>query len=259
MVPDRPGFQNTQYGFAAHIRDPEGVPAPEDVEDRRMAIYRRLFFNNVRTLLGWNFPRLKRLHSEERWDALVGDYFSRHQSKTPYFPRIGEEFMEYLQNERGEREEDPPFMLELAHYEWMGKALAIAESDLETIPVDREGDLLDEVVIVSPLAWSFTYRFPVHRIGRKLRPAKAPETPTHVVIYRDRDDEIAHLELNPVSARLLQLLKENADRTTRAILEQITKELNHSDPDVVIRGGSEVLEDFRTQDIVLGTRPRARD
>ncbi|HKX55116.1 MAG TPA: putative DNA-binding domain-containing protein, partial [Xanthomonadales bacterium] len=33
--------------FAAHIRNPAVAPAPADVEDRRMQIYRDLFFNNI--------------------------------------------------------------------------------------------------------------------------------------------------------------------------------------------------------------------
>jgi hypothetical protein len=47
-----PEFQQKQYAFAAHIRDPEQNPAPAGVEDRRMAIYRELFFNNLHNLIG---------------------------------------------------------------------------------------------------------------------------------------------------------------------------------------------------------------
>jgi len=36
----RPEFMRTQYAFAAHIRDPQHQPAPADIEDRRIAIYR---------------------------------------------------------------------------------------------------------------------------------------------------------------------------------------------------------------------------
>ncbi len=54
-----PEFQQKQYAFAAHIRDPENNPAPDGVEDRRMAIYRELFFNNLHNLLGSTFPVIK--------------------------------------------------------------------------------------------------------------------------------------------------------------------------------------------------------
>ena len=54
-------FQDKQYAFAAHIRDPEHRPAPEGIEDRRMAIYRELFFNNIRSLLARNYPVLRKV------------------------------------------------------------------------------------------------------------------------------------------------------------------------------------------------------
>ena len=43
-------FQDKQYEFAAHLRDPENVPAPDGIEDRRMGIYRELFYNNLNIL-----------------------------------------------------------------------------------------------------------------------------------------------------------------------------------------------------------------
>ena len=54
----RPEFQEKQFAFAAHIRDPKHVPAPDDIEDRRMAVYRDLFFNNLKSLLSNMFPVL---------------------------------------------------------------------------------------------------------------------------------------------------------------------------------------------------------
>ncbi|MCJ7814965.1 MAG: DNA-binding domain-containing protein, partial [Xanthomonadales bacterium] len=54
--PDR--LKKLQTAFAAHIRDPENQAAPAGIEDRRMKIYRDLFFNNIRSLLSSNFPVL---------------------------------------------------------------------------------------------------------------------------------------------------------------------------------------------------------
>ena len=43
-------FIDIQNEFMAHIRKPNTNPCPADVEDRRMAIYRELFFNNIKRL-----------------------------------------------------------------------------------------------------------------------------------------------------------------------------------------------------------------
>ena len=96
---ERPGFQERQYAFAAHIRDPQGVPAPEGIEDRRMAIYRELFFNNLKSLLTNMFPVLTKLHSDQHWRRLVRKFMQRHQAKTPYFLQLPAEFLDFLQNE----------------------------------------------------------------------------------------------------------------------------------------------------------------
>ena len=70
-MPDTADFQKKQYEFAAHIRDPEHNPAPDGVEDRRMAIYRELFFNNLLKLISNTFPVLRKLHRPEHWRGTV--------------------------------------------------------------------------------------------------------------------------------------------------------------------------------------------
>ena len=52
-------LRDLQTRFAAHLRHPATHPAPDDVEDRRMAIYRRLFFRNISNFLAKNFPVLR--------------------------------------------------------------------------------------------------------------------------------------------------------------------------------------------------------
>ncbi|HPO24365.1 MAG TPA: putative DNA-binding domain-containing protein, partial [Arenimonas sp.] len=49
QAPER--LRQQQFALAKHIRDPEANLPPPDIEDRRLAIYRELFFNNVEGLL----------------------------------------------------------------------------------------------------------------------------------------------------------------------------------------------------------------
>src|SRR6056297_1085730 len=93
-------FQDTQYRFAAHIRDPARQAAPEQIEDRRMAIYRDLFFNNINGTLQNAFPVIRSLFTEDTWLAMVRDFMIKHQCKSPLFVDIAREFMAYLENER---------------------------------------------------------------------------------------------------------------------------------------------------------------
>lgn len=246
-----------QKKFAAHIRSPGQAPAPTDVEERRMEIYRNLFFNNVRSLLSWNFPVLRKLHSDDDWAQLVRDFYIEHRARTPLFPELPREFLQYLQDQRQARAGDPPFMLELAHYEWVELALSLDERELDDVEADPEGDLLAGVPVLSPLAWPLSYQFPVHRIGPDFQPTEAPPEATHLLVYRRRDDQVKFMQLNPVSALLLQMLQENSGQPGLELLNEIARQLAHPKPQVVIDGGKALLADLAEREVVLGASPAA--
>ena len=254
MAAAQPEFIRRQYEFAAHIRDPENRPAPSDVEDRRMAIYRDLFYNNVEGFIANTFPVLRSLLDDTAWHAMVREYFSRHRAQTPYFLEIPREFLTWLDSERTPRDGDLPFLRELAHYEWVELALSISEEDLDSGDIDRDGDLLESVPVLSPLAWHFTYAFPVHEIAPGNMPEAPGEQPTCLVIYRDRNHEVGFLEINPVTKRLLELIGAATGLTGRQVLEQIATEMNHPNPAVVIEGGTGILKQLHGKDIISGTR-----
>lgn len=246
-------FRATQYAFAGHIRDPEHRPAPGDVEDRRMGIYRELFFNNVSGFLADTLPVLHELLPAEHWQAMMRDFLVRHRCHSPYFLDMPREFLTYLEHTRGSHAEDPPFLYELAHYEWAELALSVSEEEVPPLDTLTAAELTEVPLRLSPLAWPFNYRFPVHQISTDYRPEVPPVEPTYLLLYRDPEDEVRFLELNAVSARLLALLLEHADDpdyTARGALEQITAELGHPDPGVVLAGGREILADWQHRQIL---------
>ena len=167
---ERPDFQKKQYAFAAHIRDPKHVAAPEGVEDRRMAIYRELFFNNLKNLLSGTYPVLKKLHSDDKWRRIIRKFMQQHQAQTPYFLELPAEFLNFLQNEYVLEADDFPFLLELAHYEYIELALSISEEANNLDGVDPDGDLLTGIPVKSVLTWVYAYQYPVHRISTRSRP-----------------------------------------------------------------------------------------
>ena len=56
MPATRPPFQEYQYAFAAHIRDPRANPRPPGVPARRTRVYNELLFNNLEGFLLACFP-----------------------------------------------------------------------------------------------------------------------------------------------------------------------------------------------------------
>ncbi len=264
-------FQELQRAFAAHLRAPDQCAPPPQIEDRRMGIYRDLIYNNIESFIAGGFPVLRSLYSDsdkeggdsdgdggdERWHKMVRDFVHRHTSHSPYFLQISEEFLHYLQNEREPEAGDPPFLLELAHYEWVELALDVSEAEFPP-GLSTDGDVLELVPVVSPLAWSLSYRYPVHRIGPGFQPQEPPQTPSFLLVYRDRDDEVGFMEINAVTARLLQLAQggegQGEGQSGRRLLECLAAEMGQ-DPGALLEFGRELLQKLLRAGVIAGLRP----
>ena len=248
-------FKDRQYAFAAHIRDPQNVAAPEGIEDRRMAVYRKLFFNNLFSLLGTFFPVMRKIHSDDDWRRFIRGFMVRHQAQTPYFLQLPEEFLAYLQNEFEPTDSDFPFLLELAHYEYAELALSVSEDETDLSGVDADGDLLAGVPVKSALAWAYAYNYPVHRISPEYLPTASETAPAFLALYRDRNDAVGFLELNAVTAALLDDIENNAAQLTgEALLRQLATRINYPDADALVQHGAAALREMRELDILVGTR-----
>lgn len=252
---DRDTFKDRQYAFAAHIRDPQHVAAPEGIEDRRMAVYRKLFFNNLYNLLGTFFPVLRKIHSDADWRRFTRGFMVQHEAQTPYFLQLPEEFLDYLQNEFEPTETDYPFLVELAHYEYAELALSVSEDEVDLTGVDPDGDLLRGVPVKSAVAWAFAYHYPVHRISPEYLPTESEAAPVYLALYRDRDDGVGFLELNAVTAALLEDIENNEEHLTgEALLRRLATKINYPDADALVEHGAAALREMRQLDILAGTR-----
>lgn len=244
-------FIRRQLEFAANIRHPEN-PAPADVEDRRMAIYRDLFYNNVEDFMANSYPVIRELFDDTSWHSMIRDYYSRHQAKTPLFPTMPEEFLNYLEHERN-CPEDPPFLLELAHYEWIELALTLSDESISLENIDPNASLLELTPVLSPLALPLSYQFPVHRISTDFQPTTR-DGPSFLVVYRNRLDDVKFLEINIVTFRLLQLITEHPHLAGKDILSLLASELPQLDEENVVSNGLKALEDLKAKGIVIGSR-----
>ena len=248
-----PVFKQAQYEFAAHIRDPKSNPIPDGIEPRRMKIYSELFFNNVEDFISNTYPVLKEITEEGEWLKILHDYFSHHLSHTPLFPEMPREFLNYLETERN-NPNDPPFIKELAHYEWIELALMTSDldNDINWDQIEVGGDLLNNQPVMSPLAWPLTYQYPVQQISRDFLPKEPSEQPVYLLVYRDEKDDVHFMELNPITALLIQKIAEDNKLTTKQILENIAEQMNHPEPNAVIEGGYKIIQDLKNRNVILG-------
>jgi hypothetical protein len=252
-APEPPSLREAQHAFAAHIRDPEHVPLPRGVAPRRMKVYSELFFNNIESLLAANFPVIRTLHDDDAWRALVRDFYRVHRARTPLFTEIAREFIRHLETRARSGAGDPPFLVELAHYEWSELALALDEHDLADIACDREGDLLAGVPVVSPLARVLAYTYPVHLIAADFRPNGPSPQPVFLLLVRDRADEVHFLEIDALTALLLERLSVDSGQCGRARIEALLDDLGRSGEAALRESGIAILAHLRARDVVLGT------
>ncbi len=241
-------FQSFQRAFGRHLRDPQHTPRPAGVPARRMAVYNELLFNNLTGFLDSCFPVCRALLGETRWRRLNRTFYRDWPSHTPWFREIPREFTRYLA--AGDiAQRLPAWLAELAHYEWAELAVDIMDCPLPAC--DPAGDPMHAPIVLNPALMNLTYAWPVHRIGPDYRPRKA--VATHLVVYRDADDQVQFSEINPVTGYLLARLAEQPQTGTAACLA-LAEALHHPSPERLLAHGAELLDDLRRQGIVLGVQ-----
>ena len=243
-------LHDQQFALARHLRDPSAHPPPPGIEERRLAIYRDLFFNNIEGLLAGNFPVIRKTLGDDAWRRLVRDFYANHRSHTPLFPEVAREFIRFLDTRTVDS--DPPWLRELAHYEWVELALQIADDTVP--PHDQEGDLLAGVPVVSPFAWALAYQWPVHRVGPDYQPDVPPDEPTCLLVRRGDDQQVRFAAISPLVYRLVELLG-TRERSGADVLRQLADEAGVDDVPAFIEQGAAMLQRMREEGTLLGVEP----
>lgn len=215
-----PRFQQLQYALGAHVREPDRSPPPVGMSRAAAGLYRELLYYNVQSFLASSFPVLRSTLDDSRWHRLVDGFFREHRARSPYFAEVGEEFLCFLQH-RESADGDPPFMLELAHYEWVELALMISEDEPPPEAPDLIADPWHRRIRLSALAWPLAYRFPVQSIGPEHQPTEPPAQPTLLLVYRDRDEAVRFLELAPLAYRLVDELHQHGPAVAGELVAEL--------------------------------------
>lgn len=248
------GFKDWQYAFTQHIRDPKNVSPPEGIEDRRLKIYRELVYNGVEGFLHYSFPTLYKITKNTIWHAIVEDYFRCHQSHNPALIRMPLEFLKYLENVRSKNLGYPDFIMDLAYFEWSESSLFMDAREIDMSGIDCNGDFLVGIPVLNPIIRTQTFSYSVHQISVDYMPIQRLDEPCYLLMYRRKDDTVNYLELNAVSARLVDCIQGNKDKTGLQLLENIATELGHKDPQVVVNAGFEIMREMYDKDVLLGIK-----
>ena len=252
MPPDARGTLDAQHALGAWIRDPQTQPPPAGIEPRRLRIYADLFFNNIEAQLASTFPVTRATLGDDAWPLLVREFLRDHGARSALSTDLPRELLRYLDARAATGAVDPPWLRELAHYEWIELALQIDEARVDDTSVDPTGDLRTGVPMRSPLAWPLAYDWPVHRIGPDARPGTP--SPTLLLLHRRADGEVAFHEIGAVAWHLLDGLDADAASGGASRLRALAELVQAPDVDAFIDEGIALLERYRADGIVLGTR-----
>jgi hypothetical protein len=217
-----------------------------------MRVYEDLLFNNLEGFLLACYPVTRKILGARAWKRTVRQFFREHRSHSPLFRDIPKAFLDWLDERAAEHFPRWPFLAEFMHYEWLELAVETTPDEIDLARVDPEGDLLSGRPALNPTARLAGYRYPVHRIGPRFKPSEPDATPQSYLLFRDADDRVRFIRLNPLSARLIELLRDRQP-TGRDALAQLAGEQAPDQFDLYLRAGGELLNELAAQGAVLGT------
>lgn len=219
-----PKFQQLQLQMTQMIRSPEKHTYQGEqnlpIETRRLAVYQSLFLNNVCDFMSSVFPVLSEILGEHQMEKLARIFLQRHRAQTPLFHELGQEFLQFLSQYLSEDNENPlpPWVFDLAHYEWVELALMVAEEESDAcLKVDRahvtEASTEQTPLQLCPTAWPLSYRWPVDEISVENARQVQPQA-TFFLIYRNSADGVEFIKLTSALFQLLWVLWQSEEILT---------------------------------------------
>lgn len=242
-------FKQVQTSFMSHIRDPQHYPDELGLEDRRLKIYRELFFNNIKGFLSSAFPVLESILGEQHWEKLSRNFFANHDCRSPYFLEISKEFVEFLSNSYELQYDDYPFMFELAHYEWIELELSTRKQTLAQTIWDQSSDYSS--FKLSEMAELLSYEYPVHQISQEYLPDTPAQELFYLIVSRDENFEVSFTQINAVTAHLVQQIGA-CDVLDLVTLQTIMcQALSHLPKEQIENATTDIVESLLKQQILV--------
>lgn len=240
-----PAFQQFQMDFGRRCRNPL-ASCPAGVPARNMAVYEELLFNNITGFLDACFPLGRQLLGDTRWRRLHRAFFRDWRCTTPFFREIPGEFLRYL---AAAKHPLPAWFLDLADYE-------LAELACDTNPVSfpsdvAPGDLMRGRPVLNPTLLNLAYRWPVHRISAQYRPRRP--VATQLLVFRDAADVVRFVEINALTASLLERLAGQVTSGDEAVA-QLVAESGAASAAAIRQYAPAILDDLFRQGVILGVQ-----
>ncbi|WP_020581154.1 HvfC family RiPP maturation protein [Endozoicomonas elysicola] len=249
-------FQKVQQQFTEAIRHQADNPF-DQIKPEGFAVYSRLIRNNIFNFVSQGYPVLKKILSEAQFSSLIDRFIAGHHAGSPYFIDISAEFLAWL-NTRPVTDEDrtlPPFLQELAHYEWLETVLLGNEQDEPPAMLINYFSECEDELIWSVNAVAAAYQYPVHKISQDFQPETIPEQPTLLIIYR-QENETRFLSVDALAWQLFQAACDlDRPANQKMLINQTLEHLTTTEQARVKPYAEQALVNYYQLGLILGHSP----
>jgi uncharacterized protein len=227
-----------QHAMGQHLRNPPGCAPPAGQDTRRTQVYSTLVHANIESAIARTLPICKAVLGR-RWPKLIAAFWREARSHTPFFHELGGEFVQWLLQSPPDLKL-PPWLLSLAHYEWIELAVEVKPTEAPTAWADPDTSAWsgDAPVRLNPTLESLAYEWPVHRIGPGYKPRK-PQ-PTWLLVFRDQAERVRFHQVNAPTMRLVALLQAGAATPMQAC-QQVALEMGRPLDPALLGAGMEQI------------------
>ncbi|OYY02872.1 MAG: DUF2063 domain-containing protein [Mehylophilales bacterium 35-46-6] len=249
MSAQLPSFQHYQLEFTARLRDPASHPAPAGVSAERMAVYDEIVFNNLFESVSACYPVASAVLGKRRWLKLNQAFMREYSAGSPLFRKIPEQFLHFLQHSDSFKNDLPPYIHQLCHYEWIELHVGAMPVNDDRPQLKETLDLKSGIEVFNPTMQLLDYDYAVHKISPRKKPKQTQNT--QLLVYRNAQHEVKFVEINAVTYNLITLMQAQGVAGGHA-LQLLAQQLGHPQPEVIIQFGMMILEDLWAQDIIIG-------
>jgi hypothetical protein len=218
----------------------------------KASIYRELILANVQSALRNNYPLTYVLLEGEKWEELTRDFFGEYSCLDPQFWKMPQGLASYVKESGWGEKRELPFLSDLLDFEWLEMEVFMMEDQL--VPRwSREGDVLDDHLVLNPEHRLKTYSYPVFSQLSLDASWKKGEYP--LFCYRHPETLGAHFfSLSRFFSSAIQILTEQL-RTGREVLHIAAERHGFTVDDQLLVAGEKFFKSLIDKRAILGFQP----
>ncbi len=217
---------------------------PDFNAEGRFKSYRNLVKNGFLEVLQNLNPVANEILSQEEWETLYWDFVQKAPPRSSILRELPKEFAQYLKNDSHPFAKKYPFLADLIEYEYLEVAVRYAPNPPDKVQAG--------LLYLNPAHALGHYQWPVHFIDQEnSKPEKLPQGNYYLFLWRKRQDyEVKFMEVNPLVASLITLLKENPLAPDK-LISQIAQQHDISLSKNFIQEANVLINDLVEKEIIF--------